>query len=216
MNQKMLFLLAALMPAMIFSCKRNNEPTPSVTYPNFSQLKVGNYWIYEQFDISSTGDATSRNIFDSCYVEKDTIIKGNTYFKIVKPLWYDRTKKEVLFQRDSLHYIVNSNGEILFSSQDFTNALEAWYIISPVYDTISRITRKMTDKGIAVSTFAGTFKTLNAQETHAMYPMWTSAGNPRYRDARYAKNVGIVIETLLFFVSSPDYAERRLVRYHLN
>lgn len=201
----------------MYSCKKNTDPIPpTVDYPNYSQLKVGNYWIYEQFDISSSGVATSKKVFDSCYVEKDTIIKGKTYFKIVRPVWYRSGIKDFLYQRDSLHYIVNSNGEILFSSQDFSNVLDSWYIKSSVNDTISRVIRKMTDKEIDVHAPAGTFKTLNAKETHIMYPMWTSAGNPRYGNTRYAKDVGIVIETLLFFVSSPDYVERRLVRYHLN
>ena len=107
MNHKTLFLFVALLTATIYSCKKDIEPmTPATSYPNFSQLKVGNYWVYEQFDISSTGIATSRNIFDSCYVEKDTIINSKTYLKIVRPLYYS-PQKEIMFLKDSLHYIVN-------------------------------------------------------------------------------------------------------------
>jgi len=111
---------------------RDTEPTPThtITYPNFSQLKVGNYWVYEQFDIDATGNATSKNTFDSCYVEKDTIINSKTYLKIVKPKPYFTNQNDISFQKDSLHYFVNCNGKILFSSQDFSTIFESSYIIA--------------------------------------------------------------------------------------
>lgn len=49
-----------------------------------------------------------------------------------------------------------------------------------------------------------------------MYPKWSSKGNLRHVDTRYAENVGIVSETLPFFVNNPNYIQRRLVRYKLN
>jgi len=217
MNQKILFLFTILLTGTICSCKKDTDPQPPATsYPDFSQLKVGNYWIYEQYDISSTSNATSRNIFDSCYVEKDTVILGKTYFKIVKPVWYYPTQKDISYLKDSLHYIINSNGDILFSSQDFSNKLSSRYVISGGNDTISQVVKQMADKNTTFTVPAGTFTTSNAQETHFIYPNYASAGNPRYRNIRYAENLGIVSETVLFFVSSPDYVERRLVRYHLN
>ena len=82
------------------SCKKDTEPEPTslpitTTYPNFSRLKVGNYWIYQQFDIDQNGNATPKNIFDSCYVEKDTLINGKTYMKIIKPSPFNQNEKEV-------------------------------------------------------------------------------------------------------------------------
>jgi len=74
----------------------------------------------------------------------------------------------------------------------------------------------MADKNLTMTTLAGTFTTSNANEIYSMYPNWTFAGNPRNKHTRYAENIGIVIEALPFFASSPNYIERRLVRYHLN
>lgn len=221
MKQKTLFLAVVLMTAMIYSCKKDKDtepttPTPTTTYPNFSQLKVGNYWVYEQFDIDATGNATSKNTFDSCYVEKDTIINSKTYLKIVKPKPYFTNQNDISFQKDSLHYIVNSNGEILFSSQDFSTIFESSYLMDGPNDTVCQIIKQMADKNLTVTTLAGTFTTSNAKEKYSMYPNWTSAGNPRNKHTRYAENIGIIIETLPFFASSPNYIERRLVRYHLN
>jgi len=218
MKQKTIFLSVALMTTMIYSCKKDKDPTttPSITYPNFSQLKVGNYWVYEQFDIDATGNATSKNIFDSCYVEKDTIINSKTYFKMVKPNPYSTNQSDISFQKDSLHYIVNSNGKILFSSKDFSTIFESSYFLAGPNDTVCQIVKQMADNNLTVSTLAGTFATSNAKEIYSMYPNWASVCNPRNKHTRYAENMGIVIETLPFFASSPNYIERRLVRYHFN
>lgn len=218
MKQKMLFLILILFTGLIYSCKTDNEPEPitPTSYPNFSKLKVGNYWAYEQFEIDAEGNAASKNIFDSCYVEIDTIINGETYFKIVKPKPYYTNQFEVSFQKDSLLYTVNSDGKILFSSQDFSTIFASHYVLGLPGDTVCLIIRQMADKDLSIATPAGVFVTSNAKETFQMYPNWTSAGSMRYRHVRYAENIGIVIETLPLYASNPSYIERRLVRYHLD
>lgn len=221
MKLKTIFCII-LISTLIYSCKKDdkviepNPANPAPTYANFAQLKVGNYWVYELFDVDSNGVSTTQNKFDSCYVEKDTIINSKTYFKIVKPKPYFATQKDISFQRDSLHYVVNSNGKILFSSQDFSTVFDSQYYTATPGDTLCHVIKKMADKDMPVSTPAGSYLTSNAKETFYMYPNWSSAGNPRYKHCRYAENIGIVIETLPFFASLPTYTERRLIRYHLN
>jgi len=217
------FFCIILISTLIYSCKKEDEiiePNPAnitaTSYPNFAQLKVGNYWVYEQFDVDSNGTSVSKNLFDSCYVEKDTIINSNLYFKIVKPKPYFATQKDISFQRDSLHYVVNSNGKILFSSQDFSTVFDSQYYMASPGDTLCQMIKKMTDKDIPVSTPAGSYLTSNAKETYYMFPSWSTAGNPRYKHTRYTENIGITIETLPLFASNPNSIERRLIRYHLN
>jgi hypothetical protein len=217
MKQKTLVLTAALMTLLVYSCKKDNDSgaIPDVVYPNYSQLKVGNYWVYEQFDIDNAGNATSKNTFDSCYVEKDTIINGKTYFKLVKPKPYLPNQQDIFFQRDSLHYTVNANGKIAFSSLDFSTVFDSGYFMAGP-DTVCKIMNQMGDKNMTLTTPAGTFTTSTAKEIYLMYPNWAVAGNPRYLNTRYAENIGIVIETLPFFTSNPNYIERRLIRYQIN
>ena len=101
-------LTLALVSTAIYSCKKKKtDPPPATVYANYAQLKVGNYWVYEQFEIDLAGNAASKNIFDSCYVEKDTMINAKSYFKVVKPNQNSISQKDILFLRDSLHYIVN-------------------------------------------------------------------------------------------------------------
>jgi hypothetical protein len=224
MRKKMFFLSLLTIAIGYYSCKKDKEspsPSPSpVTYPNYSQLKVGNYWVYQQFEIDAAGVVHPRNNTDSCYIEKDTTINGHTYFKIVKPYLshgqYYNSNNCYSFIRDSLHYIINSFGEILFSSQDSLSVLRTFYYVWEMNDTVCQVVLKMADKNLAVVTPAGTFTTTDSKETYHMYPNHSSGGNPRYINTRYAENIGIVLETQPFYASSPNYIERRLIRYHLN
>jgi hypothetical protein len=178
---------------------------------NYSQLKVGNYWIYEQFMLDQAGNSVSLGIFDSCFIEKDTLINNKQYFKYVKPEIFSPGEFDISFVRDSLDFIINSTGSKLFSSQDFTNTLDSNYILDRK-DTIAFVKLAMVEKNVNVITTAGNFLTLNAKRTYKIYPNF---GNSiKYRSTRYAENIGIVTETLPFYVSDDRYYENRLVRYH--
>lgn len=216
MKKLTIILSVTLLISFFFSCKKDKkgEPTPPITYANYSALKVGNYWIYEQFKIDETRKETSLNVFDSCYIEKDTLINSKIYFKVFRESIYPNSNWS--FLRDSLHFIVNSKGKILFSSQDFSTTYNTRYVITGPSDTICKISMKMTDKNFITTTPAGSFKTINAKETFLYYPNWADPLYPTIKNVNYAENIGIVLETLPFYIGAPFYYERRLVRYHLN
>jgi hypothetical protein len=159
MKNFMVIFLAALL-TILFSCKKDkvidNIP-PETTYPDFAKLKVGNYWVYQLFDVDTAGIGTPENKFDSCYIEKDTVINCKTYFK-----FYRKSSSAIqlhnFFVRDSLHYVVDNYGSILFSSQDFSSILRINYTCMPG-DTISKNTFKMDEKNVVVSTPYGPFTT---------------------------------------------------------
>ena len=208
-----LILAGVLMTSVFTSCKKDSETQTTPT--NFTQLKVGNYWVYERFNVDASGSATATGILDSCYVEKDTIIDTTHYFKFIRPEVVGSTYS-YQFVRDSLHYLVNSDGQILFSSQNFTDTFNSYFITAGPTDTVCEVFVKMADKNLSLNLPAGQFQTYSFKQTFEMYPNWSASGNPRYIDTRYAVNVGIVSETFPFFSSSPNYIQRRLVRYHLN
>lgn len=217
MKYPVFFLTLFIGALLLVSCKKDKQtPANEVSYPDYARLKVGNYWIYQQFDIDSSGNASPGSVFDSCFVEKDTLINNHTFYKVVKPKPFANNELLVSYQRDSLHYVVNSSGQILFSSQDFTTIFGNEYFLASTNDTICQVIKQMAEKDLKVTTPAGTFTTMNSKTSFIMYPNWTFAGNPRAKQIRYSENIGIVVETLPFFVSQPWYKERRLVRYHLN
>lgn len=213
MKNFLILLLFAI--AIAFGCKEANDETYPVSYPDFANLKVGNYWIYERFHLDSNGVYTAQGVFDSTYVEKDTLINGLTYYKYMEDQFLTPPGYDAVFLRDSLHYLVNVDGKILFSSQNFNNALWLAYATFNAgnSDTICQIYRKMTDDNAVVSTPAGSFVTKNAQEVYSMYPGFDIGGKIRRLEHRYAENVGLIEETFPFFISdqSKSYTVRRLV-----
>jgi hypothetical protein len=208
-------LACSAMAALTYSCKKETAPDPPAPAPPspYIQLAEGNYWVYQLYDIDAAGNETPRNETDSCYIEKDTIIHGHTYFKLVKLVHY-APYKEIHCLRDSLSYLINSYGARLFATTDFTNDLGSYTIIA-AGDTISRNVRRMDEADAVVATPFGLFTTLNAKTTIYMYPPYTTAGAIRYMNASYAPQVGLVIETIQPYLSSPAYVERRLLRYHI-
>jgi|GEM_PF-325311 len=213
-----------------FSCKKDKkvEPDkestnlPSTTYSNYSNLKVGNYWIYQRFEIDSSGNATPLAIVDSCYIEKDTLIHGNTYYKYMSPNFGNSVGPNSVspnvaeFYRDSLSYIITNSGRIEFSSQDFTSIFKSGYQLVNPNDTVCRFEFKMGNQNTLITTPSGTYNTSSFNETYYMYPNYSAGGTIRTRHTRYAENVGKVTQEWYFFVSLPTKWERRLIRYHLN
>lgn len=219
MKKQTSLLLFILLASIIYSCKKDkvaeplNNGTTTATFANYSKLEIGNYWIYERYTIDTAGTIASLGVYDSCFVEKDTLIHGDTFLKVYRPNPYVSSYGYV-FLRDSLHYIVNDFGSILFSSQDFSTEFNSSYIFGSG-DTIAKTVTKMADKDVVINTPAGAFSTSSYQKAYYMYPSWSFAGNPRTYNTRYAENIGIVNEILALYVSSPLNYERRLIRYHV-
>jgi hypothetical protein len=212
---------------LCFSCRKKTEPfielkvfAPEeipVEYPEYMPLKVGNYWIYERFKMELNGISESTGQIDSCYVIKDTLIRNERYWKL-KKFDFVFNRVEFWFQRDSLHYIINQAGIILFSSGDFSSIFLSRYHVGPDSDTVSYIFDKMNDKDLPVTTAAGTFTTSNMQTSVTLFPKYLSPNvpNPRYLNKRFAKDVGIITETEPFYVAFNFMHGRRLIRYYLN
>ena len=214
----------------LYSCKKDEKgepveetPSPSSTsYPNYSNLKVGNYWIYQRFEIDAFGNATPLSIIDSCYIEKDTMMNGNLYYKYVSPDFSNSVSPNVSsalvaeYYRDSLSYLITNYGRIEFSSQDFSTIFKSGYQVVNLNDTVCRYEYKMGDQNANVTTPSGTYNSSSFKETYYMYPNFNSAGTIRSRNTRYAENIGKVTQEWYFFVSVTTKWERRLIRYHLN
>lgn len=212
-TQETIFFIACF--TIFSSCKKDKDPIIAPTEKaDYGQLKEGNYWVYEVFDIDSVGNATPTGVYDSCFIYKDTIINGNTYFEMHRP--GSGILNPVSYIRDSLNYIINSSGRIIFSSSDFSTTFNTDYSFASPGDTIAKITSKMADKDMSVITPAGAFITSNFKLTYSIYPSWVMYYSTLYQNTRYAKDIGIVTETLPVFLGSIFFKERRLVRYQVN
>lgn len=213
------YLALLILASSLWAACKNADDTLGDTqqYANFTNLQVGNYWVYERHWLDSNG-LKPLGIFDSTFVEKDTIIHGKTYFKYMDDQLASPPGFEATFLRDSLHYLVSSEGQVLFSSENFVDTLQHRYevFVGAQPDTLCFVYRKMTDDNLLVSVGAGTFVTKNAQDVFVMWPGYDQAGKVRPLHKRYAEGIGLVEETLPFYVSAHWYYVRRLVRYGTN
>ncbi|MES2133471.1 MAG: hypothetical protein V4506_14075 [Bacteroidota bacterium] len=217
---KQAILYVALISAFFLSfCKKHKEEVapeemPAITYNNYSALKVGNYWIYDVYEVDSLGNATPVNVYDSCYVQKDTLINNRTYFKVYRPNYAQGNG--FLYVRDSLHYIVDASGMIVFSSLDFSTTFNTFYLLMQPNDTFYVAVSKMEHKDKLISMPAGSFNASDFKTayTFADFPQGGYMKN-RSTVTYYARGIGVVYETLTFFTAYPFQKERRLVRYHI-
>lgn len=210
--------LASLMLLMgvlaISSCKKEKPEPPATptTYPDYAKLKPGNYWIYQRFEVYPDGTEEALNEYDSVYVQKDTMIHGNNYHKYIKagidgPVAY--------YLRDSLSYIVNSYGGIIFSSEDFSTIFKSGFQTDGG-DTIWQYVNQMQNINGQEVTPAGAFVTYDFCTTFYMHHPYDQPEKIRYYHHRYAKNIGLVSETVASWLGSGVHEDRRLVRYKVD
>lgn len=202
-------LLIACAAVLLISCKKD-EGEKTTIYPDYANLKVGNYWIYQRFKIDTTGAETALDKYDSCYIEKDTVINGTTYCKMTRPRLPNHSVYNY-YWRDSLGYVVDTAGIICFSAEDFTTVFDTTYHIE-TWDTVFVSTSRMVDKDRLITTPAGDFVTRTFQVRYDLEE-WLTPYSPRYINKRYSKDIGIICETLDIYSSDPAFTERRLVRY---
>lgn len=212
-------LCILILMIVLAACKKEvEEPVlddPEIEYSSFSALAPGNYWISQRYQIDQNGVETELSKIDSCYVVKDTLIGDHIYYKVNRPR-FGFQGPHYIYLRDSLHYLVNASGEILFSYQDFDNILLTGAAIVNS-DTLYVVTRTMKHRNRTAIVEAGVFNTYVVQDKIEFnLDIAPPAINPRILKTSYAKDVGIVIESLSTTVGSPNSLERRLIRYHIN
>lgn len=208
----------------ICSCKKKDndsqtDPPLPISYPNYSMLKPGNYWVYEDYQLdSATGLPHALGTFDSSYVEKDTVINGRTYYK-----YWDVNYRgpraingspAVFYLRDSLSYLVTSDDYVLFSSADFTTVFYTLTGADISSGDSMLVTRQMGFKDFTTITDAGSFKNSTLREVYK-FTTGPKPGRSVEYDYKYGLNVGLVSYTTAVYSMRPEVFERRLLRYHL-
>ena len=213
--RKLFFL--GLMIVFFVSCEKNNSDSNNNTLEksDYFPLKTGNYWIYKHYDIDSTGNETERDRTDSMIISRDTIINNYKYY-ILEGTNYPFNGGEwgiIDILRDSGSYVVNVEGMIKFSSDNFTDTLVSK---SEVFnnDTLYTLTYKMEKLTNSASVPAGEFEVLNFKGTVTTPFEISGIKNPRYLNNLYSNRVGKILETY-FYIQSSVISEKRLERYNI-
>ncbi len=211
---KNLILILGVIISM-YSCEKSDKPEKTANpVSEYLPMTVGNYWVYQVFDINSGGNEFQTSIMDSTIITKDTLINDLKYFRFD---FYENSIHPVatIYFRDSLKNLVNSAGEILFSENNFTDILLRKSEILQE-DTIYSMTCSMEKIGLEVSVPAGVFNNiLNYKGTVVCNPKYTTIENPRYTNKYYARGTGPIFQSQIY-VSGGGVREKRLVRYHIN
>jgi hypothetical protein len=210
--------LLGLILVLFVSCKKEETTTP-IENPqvlfSYLPMKVGNYWVYRHYNIDTIGniiETAETPITDSVVITGTTIINGNRYFVFegtnypITPGW-----GVIDLLRDSSGYIVNAQGIIKFSKDNFTDTL-AFNTTIINNDTIYRLSYKMEDPDTIVTVPAGNFSVLNYRGTVQTKMNIPGIPNPRYINTFYADNVGCILDTY-FFLSNATISEKRLIRF---
>ncbi|MCC6371809.1 MAG: hypothetical protein IT236_12440 [Bacteroidia bacterium] len=209
--------------ALVFACKKNKaapeeDPVEIVTLPvyeSYSALKTGNYWIYKEYYITN-GVESETKALDSCYVSKDTLIRGNAYYKYVSSNWGTRE-----YRRDSLRYIIDNYGKRLFSSRNFNEVINTHFMVMHndtlnKNDTLFKLELSMSDINPLTTVPAGTFRTLDAvtKISNVHYAPATNTIYPLYNHEKYSANTGLIYSEQNF-ASGNTVLVKKLLRYHL-
>lgn len=187
---------------------------------DYYPLNIGNYWVYGHDWDGMSGSGYDYLTIDSIFIQNDTIINGFTYFVIERaPNLFNEDWSIVDNVRDSLGYIVNCKGDILFSSTNFTDILftEVTLLGS---DTFYVATYQMEEPDYNIKVPAGSFRVLNYKgtviENDNIFPPWVELFN-KVKNNYYAMGIGKVQDSYLLAGGQGEarIMHRKLLRYNI-
>lgn len=212
------YLIVISIVGMAFiSCKKKKSPTPipaPIVYANYLPDSMGNYWVYQEFKLDLSGNATPTNVFDSTYIAKDTVISNDTYTQFVTIKSTNPSHKEYTFLRRIDDRIEDYTSNIVFTTGNFSTPTMSTLILGGA-DTMGQYIHQMADKDSVITVPAGTFVTSNMQYQFHFEPAFANFGSLRILHHRYAEKIGLVQETLPFYSNDNFYIEKRLVRFQV-
>lgn len=204
---KKLVVLATLVAVALFACKKDEEKT--IPRVDNMPLAVGNYWVYEVFNVDSDDVATPTGQFDTCRIISNQAIDGKIYFNFQHYPIY-QNYPSVVQLRDSSGFLVDPSGTVYYAEADYETVFSTSTNTNPAFTTSTKMDWKDQTHTVPFGTFNQTgtmLMTANITEPGYQWP------TTRYGYTVFAKDVGI-IKRRYFFFSTPGYVELRLVDFH--
>lgn len=210
-----------------FSCKKDTAISPPA--PNFTNntatssqdtmlpLAVGNYWIYQKSDDDTLGNLNLQNSFDSVYVEKDTFIIGEHYYKLCHTnmnflsYYYFYNGSLSQYIKDSADYLVTRNYGILLDKIHVHDTIQR-YIFAGGYEYACTVPDDFTQKQFVIGNYSGISMNTIFIRNHPMSMVKDTTCAQMFVD-----KVGIVksIYSYSGCLKHCRYSQN-LIRYHLN
>jgi len=202
---KRVFLFATILGLFAISCTKDNSdenlnPTTTIDY---TQLITGNYWVYAWYQMDSSCNVSLMNKLDSIIITGDTNINGNIYYKR-----YSVDQSYVVYLRDSSGYLIDLEGKILFSSNDFSNILR----VDTIAQNMAYIEYKMLAEDTSISVPLGTYPALNFRGR--VVPLKPDYPHGiQYTYYFYADGLGMIKSSTYYFSNPYLRVERRLKNF---
>jgi hypothetical protein len=221
---KSLVGLAFLVVLVWASCRK--EPNNTLSENSFP-MKAGNYWVYQKFTIQTDGRVTLLPEFDSTFIAKDTILRGETY-QILKQYNFDASRRLLnsyqAILRDSASYVVDERGNRFYFPETKTTTLH--------YDTIrvwqngmkelAYLYYSFENRDTTISTPAGLFKAINLRTKFQFLSPFSfdcqgcTPQGIRFAHSFYARGVGKVREVGFAAYQDPILYGKQLIRYRIS
>jgi len=202
--------------ALFFSCQTSDDNTTIDTVdPGFYALKVGNSWTYKNYkynEMTKVYDDTG--VVDFVKIVGTEVVNDITYFKFRtfttgnedNITFCNPNGESFQLLRDFEGNLMNENGKIKFTNNDFSERVVKEEIWGTVYE-------KLVAGSKEVVVEAGTFTSVNSER----YIKSLNGGDqqPGLDRFYYSDGIGLISDTSSF-VSNPIHSiERRLDSYIL-
>ncbi len=209
--------LVYLMTFSFFCACKKDEITESPTRQlnTHLPLKVGNFWVYEGYYVRNSNDIY-RNT-DTLKVTGDTTINNRIYF-ILEGNYFPHESRKRTYQyywRDSLDYVINSEGRIIVSTSDFDHILEQYggmqkQNLSAWYVTRAReLEASYSNNGTVYNNI------INMEKQVFQIPENPHNKEVRFLHEYFAKDVGIVFKESQYLSDDELLIQSHLIDYHL-
>lgn len=203
---KRVFFMVAIISFMAVSCNKNDSESDliPVTQADYMQLKIGNYWVYEWYRTDSTGQEIPTNqTSDSSIIIGDTNIQDILYYKLLSMKY-----SHITYIRDSSGYLINLEGEILFSDHDLINIIR----IDTIGPGIAYVEYTMHINDSIIETPIGVQPTLELRgKVIPVDPQYPHGIN--YTHYYYADGYGMVKSSSYYFSSPHIRIGQRLISF---
>lgn len=191
---------------IISSCSSEEEIVLVEQVNDFTMLEVGNYWIYEWYEIEPNGVTTILDRSDTVYIS-GVINTGDKELFLREATFLGSARQSYLF--DSANMIFTFPEREIYLTLD--NSIEQRKILGFADDPIATVIYSLEEGSDYVEVPAGRFECINfkgvIQPLREDYPH-----GERYNFNHYSEKVGLVSMRTQFY-NSPNDIEMRLVSY---
>lgn len=218
--RKIIFTALLLGLTVFMSCQKDNDDQKITPDPepiaNYFPLAIGNYWVYDLYKVENHQE-TLTNKRDSLIISNDTLIRGNQFF-VIEGNWFPSNDVKYYY-RDSLGYIINEKGTIIFSSVLFN---EVYYTNTQYFDTTNIDTvyhiEYFTNPDLEqIALTIGEFNALTRTQNYTTFPGDESFPDTlKYRSykSKFIEDIGQATDAV-FYAGGPFHFEKRLVKYYI-